>query len=601
MLLNEIPGSANPLAPDQHQQVSQLVTSMSPVQQAFLSGFLAATAQLSEAVAPTPVASAEAAPLTILYASQTGNAKHVATDLAQSAKTRGLDVRLVDMADYKPNQLRHEKFLTIVCSTHGEGEPPDTGEKLHAFLSSRKAPTLDGVQVTVLGLGDTTYEFFCQTAIDFEERLTSLGASVISERVLLDVDYDDHVEGWIRTTLDCFEPELKTCSAAQSNVVAMPAVQIGVITSPYGKKNPFTAVINEVRKITGRDSAKDVRHIEISLDGSGLRYEVGDALGVYFNNDAQEVDMALKLLSLDGASEIVFGDKPRSLRDVLIEDLELTQSYPVFVEKYATATGNEKLAKLIEDKAAMREYLAERQIFDILHEHPGNLTANELVACLRKMQPRLYSIASSQAEVEDEVHLTVDVVEWDAFGRKHLGGCSGHLGRRTDEGDTRRVYIESNENFRLPVDPATPVIMVGPGTGIAPFRSFLQERDALGAEGENWLIFGNPHFTQDFLYQAELQDYLKTGLLTRLDVAFSRDQSRKIYVQDRLRERGKDVFDWLERGAHFYICGDANHMAKDVDLALADIVSDHAGITNEAASKYLQQLRDQKRYQKDVY
>ena len=601
MLLNELPSSANPLAPEQFKQVSQLVASMSPVQQAFLSGYLAATAQLGEAVAPTPVASAEAAPLTILYASQTGNAKHIATDLAQSAKTRGLDVKLVDMADYKPNQLKHEKFLTIVCSTHGEGEPPDTGEKLHAFLSSRKAPKLDGVQVTVLGLGDTTYEFFCQTAIDFEERLTSLGASVISGRVLLDVDYDDHVEGWIRTTLDCFEPELKTSSAAQSNVVPMPAAQIGVAKSPYGKKNPFTAVINEVQKITGRDSAKDVRHIEISLDGSGLRYEVGDSLGVYFNNDAQEVDMALKLLSLDGASEIVFGDKPRSLRDVLIEDLELTQSYPVFVEKYATATGNEKLAKLNEEKAAMREYLAERQIFDILHEHPGDLTANELVACLRKMQPRLYSIASSQAEVEDEVHLTVDVVEWDAFDRRHLGGCSGHLGRRSNENDTQRVYIESNENFRLPVDPATPVIMVGPGTGIAPFRAFLQERDALGAEGENWLIFGNPHFTQDFLYQAELQGYLKTGLLNRLDVAFSRDQSRKIYVQDRLRERGKDVFDWLERGAHFYICGDANHMAKDVDLALTDIVSDHAGITNDAAREYLQQLRDQKRYQKDVY
>ena len=290
-----------------------------------------------------------------------------------------------------------------------------------------------------------------------------------------------------------------------------------------------------------------------------------------------------------------------TLRDALIEKLELTQSYPGFVEKYAQATNNAELLALTEDKAAMREFIEPRQIFDIIRQYPATIDAQSLADCARKLQARLYSIASSQSEVEEEVHLTVGVVEFDIFGSQHLGGCSGYLAHRAEEGSKVKVFVEHNDNFRLPANPETPIIMVGPGTGIAPFRAFLQERDSQGAEGKNWLFFGNPHFTQDFLYQVEIQSYLKSGLLTQCDVAFSRDQAQKIYVQDKLRKQGEQVFAWLEQGAHFYICGDANRMAKDVHQALIDIIIEHGGKDTEQAEQYLKDLRGNNRYQKDVY
>ena len=602
MMLNQLPQGINPLSPEQAQQFAQFAGSLSPIQQAWMSGYLAATAQGGALSAPVAAPVAEASPLTILYGSQTGNAKHVAADLAEAAKGRGLDVKLVDMADYKPAKLKDEKFITIVVSTYGEGEPPEPAEKLHAFLASKKAPKLDGVQVAVLGLGDSSYEFFCQTAIDFEYRLKALGASVVVDHALLDVDYDDHAENWIGGALDVFEPELKAAApAAGGNVVQMPGVAVTPVLSQFSKKNPFLAEVGLVQKITGRDSTKDVRHVEISLDGSDLTYQAGDSLGVYFHNDASEVDAVLELLKIDGAAEVTLGDTKKSLRDMLIEDLELTQSYPSFVEKYGNATGDAELIKLAEDKVLLRDYNEPRQIFDILRDHPHDIAPQALVDSLRKMQPRLYSIASSQSEVEDEVHLTVGVVEWDAFEREHLGGCSGHLGRRAGEGDSLRIFVESNDNFRLPANPDTPTIMVGPGTGIAPFRAFLQEREAQEAEGKNWLFFGNPHFTQDFLYQVELQGYLKSGLLSKLDVAFSRDQAEKVYVQDRIIEQGAELYQWLQDGAHFYICGDANRMAKDVHAALIEVLKTRGNLSQDAAETYLSDLKDQKRYQRDVY
>jgi sulfite reductase (NADPH) flavoprotein alpha-component len=600
-MMSQMPQGFNPLSPEQAQAFAQLAGSMTPVQQAWISGYLAATAaQGGVTAAPSAVPASEAAPLTILYGTQTGNAKHVASDLANVAKGRGLDVKLVNMADYKLTQLKNEKFITIVTATHGEGDPPEGAEKFYDFVGSKKAPKMDGVKVAVLGLGDSSYEFFNKTATDFAERFKALGAEIVVEPALLDVDYDDHAPGWIEGAVDVFEPELKA-SGASANVVQMPGVVAPAAVSQWTKKNPFAAEITEIQKITGRDSTKDVRHVEISLEGSGLTYQAGDSLGVYFHNDADEVDAILKLLELEGTSEVKLGEAKRTLREALIEDMELTQSYPGFVEKFGVATGNEALAKLAEDKAALRDYIAERQIYDVIREHAAPIAPQALIDALRKVQPRLYSIASSQAEVEDEVHLTVGVVEWEAFERAHFGGASGHLARRAAEGDSLRVFVESNDSFRLPASPDTPVIMVGPGTGIAPFRAFLQDREAQEAEGKNWLFFGNPHFTQDFLYQVEMQSYLKSGLLNRLDVAFSRDQKEKIYVQHRILEQGAELYKWLEEGAHFYVCGDATRMAKDVHAALVEVVKTHGGVEEEAAEAYLQKLRDEKRYQRDVY
>ncbi len=603
MLLGQLNAAASPLSQEQVQKLQGLVAELNPIQQAWVSGYLAAnanTAALGGVVGAAPSAG-EAAALTILYGSQTGNSKGVATKLKEQAESRGLAVKLVSMADYKPTALKKEKFLTVVVSTYGEGEPPEDAETLHEFLTTKKAPKLDGVKIAVIGLGDSSYEFFCQTAKDFEERLTKLGAETIYQRADLDVDYDDEVATWITGALDAFEPDLKVQQDACGQVVSMPFGAPAAAASQYTKQNPFAAELSTVQKITGRDSTKDVRHVEISLEGSDITYTPGDSLGVYFLNDEALVDEVLELTQIDAASLVKIGDEELSIRDALIEKLELTQSYPGFVEKYAVATGTPELLKLVEDKAAMREYIEPRQIFDVIRQNPAKIEAQTLVDCLRKLQARLYSIASSQAEVEDEVHLTIGLVEFDAFGSEHLGGCSGYLARRAEEGCKVKVFSEHNDNFRLPSNDETPVIMVGPGTGIAPFRAFLQERDSREASGKNWLFFGNPHFTQDFLYQVEIQGYLKSGLLNKVDVAFSRDQADKVYVQDKLRQNSKDVFAWLEAGAHIYICGDANRMAKDVHNALIDIISENTGKSFEDADQYLKDLRSANRYQKDVY
>ena len=604
MLLSQLNAAASPLSQEQVQKLQGLVAELNPIQQAWVSGYLAANANagaLTGGVAATPAAG-DAPPLTILYGSQTGNAKGVASKLKEQAESRGLTVKLVNMADYKPTALKKEKFITVVVSTYGEGEPPEDAESLHEFLTTKKAPKLDGVKVAVIGLGDSSYEFFCQTAKDFEERFNKLGAETIFQRADLDVDYDDEAAKWIDGALDAFEPDLKAQQQASGGqVVAMPFGAAAPAASQYTKQNPFAAELSVVQKITGRDSTKDVRHVEISLEGSDITYTPGDSLGVYFLNDEALVDEVLALTQIDSSSTVKLGDEELSIRDALIEKLELTQSYPGFVEKYATATGSPDLLKLVEDRAAMREYIEPRQIFDIIRQNPAQLEAQTLVDCLRKLQARLYSIASSQAEVEEEVHLTVGLVEFDAFGSEHLGGCSGYLARRAEEGCKVKVFSEHNDNFRLPANDETPIIMVGPGTGIAPFRAFLQERDAREASGKNWLFFGNPHFTQDFLYQVEIQGYLKSGLLTKVDVAFSRDQAEKVYVQDKLRKNSQEVFAWLEAGAHFYICGDANRMAKDVHQALVDIIKENSGKDDEQAEQYLKDLRSANRYQKDVY
>lgn len=589
----------SPLSAQQVQDLQKLVSQLNPIQQAWVSGFLAGSAQTAGAQLPGTVA-ANAAPavLSILFASQTGNAKGVASKLKAAAEQLGLNVNLQDIASYKTNALAKEQHLIIVTSTYGEGEPPESAVSFHKFLFGKKASALPQLNFAVLGLGDSSYEFFCQTAVDFDTQLTKLGANRIQAPALLDVDYDTGAATWQAEVLAKFQPLLQSTSQAASVVSSVADSAHG---STFNKQQPFVAELSVNQKITGRTSTKDVRHIEISLANSGLTYQPGDALGVYFQNDPAVVQAILtatgiaptSVVSLDATGEV-------TIERALIDSLELTQSYPSFLEKYASSTGNSELQKIAADKTTTREFLATRQTLDVILQYPGSLTAQQLADSLRKQQPRLYSIASSQAEVGEEVHLTVGVVRYDAFGASHLGGASGYLAERLAEGDNVRVFVEHNDNFRLP-DHDTPVIMVGPGTGIAPFRAFLQERDNAGATGQNWLFFGNPHFTQDFLYQVELQDYLKRGVLAKLDVAFSRDQAQKVYVQDKLLAKGAEVWNWLQQGAHFYICGDGSKMARDVHEALVQIAVNHGGLSADDAAEYFEQLRESKRYQKDVY
>ena len=592
------------LTEQQMQLLSSTASSLTQEQLIWASGFLAGLASSTSALsvptaAQTQVQAVEQPTLTILYGSQTGNAKGVANSYKASALEQGFKANVVSMADYKPRQLKNETHLVVIVSTPGEGDAPDDAVELHEFLASKKAPKVPNLQFAVIGLGDTSYEFFCQTGKDFESRLLTLGATALVERLDCDVDYDASIAQWTTSINAKLTEQLKPVVTEQ--VINLTPAANAVAESLYTKKSPFAASLSESLKITGRDSVKDIRHIEISLEDSGITYKPGDALGVWFSNDVAVAKRIFAATSTNADDKVRLADTELTLLDALVNKLELTLSYPGFVKSYQAAIEHTELAALLADKAALREYLSISQIADIVEKYPAKITAQALVDALRPIMPRLYSISSSQAEVEDEVHLTVAHIEYEINGVVNQGGASGFLSTRLAEGDKLNVYVENNDNFRLPADPNTPIIMIGPGTGIAPFRAFMQERDATEAEGKNWLFFGNPNFTQDFLYQTEWQGYLKSGLLSKISLAFSRDQADKVYVQDRLKENGKEVFEWLEQGAHFYICGDALRMAKDVETTLLDLVAEHGNKTPAEAKEYVTNLRKSKRYQKDVY
>ena len=602
-VINQATGLAAGLNENQWSQIHQATAALNPQQLTWLSGYLAGMAQAVQPNVSMQQDSVAAKFLTILYGSQTGNAKSVAQEFKAKLDAINIPTKIVSMADYKQKQLKTESHVVIIVSTHGIGEAPDDAVALHSFLAGKKAPKLNDLNFAVLGLGDTSYEFFCQTAKDFDKRLQDLGATRITDRVDCDVDYDADVAAWFDTITHQVKDELcaKRAKSSQSVIPSLNVHPSAVVASQYTKKAPYTATLLESQKITGRDSVKDIRHIEISLEDSGIQYRPGDALGVWFKNDIRLVDELITALGLQRDDSISWSGDNYSLHNVLVNKLELTQSYPAFATKYAEYANNVELNALLDDKSVLRGYLAQRQIIDVVRQYPAKVNAQQFVDTLRMMTPRLYSIASSQAEVEDEVHLTVALVEYDAHGHAHQGGASGFLSTRLDEGGEVNVFVERNDNFRLPDDGNTPVIMIGPGTGIAPFRAFMQQREVEEASGENWLFFGNPNYTQDFLYQTEWQRFVKDGVLNKISLAFSRDQEQKVYVQHRMLEQGAELYQWLEQGAHIYVCGDANHMAKDVQDALVQIVIEHGAKSEEQAEQYISDLRRAKRYQKDVY
>ncbi|MBL4630271.1 MAG: assimilatory sulfite reductase (NADPH) flavoprotein subunit [Paraglaciecola sp.] len=599
-VINQASGLAAGLNENQWSQINQATAALNPQQLTWLSGYLAGLAQTGQPTALPQLDNGPAKSLTILYGSQTGNAKSVALEYKAKLDALNVPAKIANMADYKHKQLKTESHVVVIVSTHGEGEAPDDAVALHSFLSGKKAPKLNDLKFSVLGLGDSSYEFFCQTAKDFDKRLQDLGATRITDRVDCDVDYDADASTWFETVTHQVKDELGAKSSQPAGL-SLNTVASSVASTQYTKKAPYTASLLESQKITGRDSIKDIRHIEISLEGSGIRYRPGDALGVWFKNDVSLVAELITALGLETDASVNWSGDDYSLSDVLVNKLEITQSYPPFIIKYAEYANNVELNALLDDKSVLREYLAQRQIIDVVRQFPAKITAGQFVATLRGMTPRLYSIASSQAEVEDEVHLTVALVEYDAHGHAHQGGASSFLSTRLDEGGEVNVFVEKNDNFRLPDDGNTPVIMIGPGTGVAPFRAFMQQREAEEASGENWLFFGNPNYTQDFLYQTEWQRFVKDGVVNKISLAFSRDQEQKIYVQHRMLEQGAELYQWLEQGAHLYVCGDANHMAKDVQDALVQIVIEHGAKSEEQAEQYVSDLRRAKRYQKDVY
>lgn len=603
MLLKELSAIASPLNDQQIGQLQQAAAELSPQQLAWISGYFWGLSQTQPAGQPAPASQPVAAvqpagKLTIIYASQTGNAKGVAEALKSEAEAEGVAVALFSAGDYKGKNLAKETHVIIVASTHGEGEAPDDAIELHEFLQSKKAPKLANLKYAVVGLGDSSYEFFCQTAKDFDSYLSRLGGEPMLDRLDCDVDYDAPAAEWRKQALAKVK---ETLSTGEADVVQLPVGQAQQAASQYTKQNPYAATLLTSQKITGRNSGKDVRHIEIDLEGSGLNYQPGDALGVWFDNDPALADTLAARVGLDGSESVEVDGEALTLKQALISKYEITAANPQLVTKFAELSGSKKLEKLIADKDKLRQYAGNTQVVDVLAEKKTQLSAEQLLGLLRRLTPRLYSIASSQEEVGEEVHLTVGVVEYQQGDESRQGGASSYLAHRLEEGEPVKVFVEGNNNFKLPADDNTPVIMIGPGTGIAPFRAFIQERENRGAAGKNWLFFGDRTFTEDFLYQVEWQKYLKSGVVSQLDVAFSRDQVEKVYVQHRLLEHAAQVWQWLQDGAHVYVCGDANYMAKDVHEALLTIAEQQGKYSREQAEQYLNELRKNKRYQRDVY
>lgn len=578
-----------PFTSAQRQALDSLLVGLDPVQRGWLSGFLAAPA------IPAVVAVA-AGKLTVLYGTESGNSEILADRTVKAAKKRGFQAVMKNMAEISTADLAKATNLLVIVSTWGDGEPPETAISFYNEFMSAEI-SLTNVRYSVCALGDTSYEKFCQVGKDMDARLEAFGASRITARRDCDLDYEESYTSWLEDSLTALAPE----SSAPVSYMA----PLAVAATEFGKKNPFPAETLENLLLNGEGSSKETIHVEFSLEGSGLTYEPGDALAVLPVNAPDVVKAIIQAAKLVGNEEIDVKNVGRKLlADALREDYDITALSRAVLTKLAEAADSTTLRELLgEDaKERLKAYNEGREIIDALVDFaPNGLSAESLASIFRKLPPRLYSIASSPLAHENEVHLTVAAVRYDTHGRPRKGVCSTYLADLVKTGDAVQMFVQPNKHFRLPADNTVPVIMVGPGTGVAPFRAFVEHRAALGATGKNWLFFGDQHYTYDFLYQLEWQDYLKDGVLTKLDVAFSRDQPEKVYVQDRMLQQAAELYRWLQQGAHFYVCGDANRMANDVHQALISVVEKQAGISHEAAEAYVEDLKKNKRYQRDVY
>ncbi|MGR9115333.1 MAG: assimilatory sulfite reductase (NADPH) flavoprotein subunit [Gammaproteobacteria bacterium] len=589
--------SQTPLSDDQHRMLLQLLESLTPEQIAWAGGYLTGLAAHSAATG----GNGSAAEITTLVGSQTGNCEALAEQFQTLAAAHGVRTSVKNMADYKLPQLKTEKNILVIVSTYGEGEPPDNAREMYDFLFSKRAPALTEVHFAVLGLGDSSYEFFCQTGVDFDRRFEELGAIRIHPRIDCDIDYEADAEAWMDAVLEKLVERLDIRRQGATGVQpSLPSIAASV----YSRKHPFPAALLEDIVLNGRGSSKETHHVELSLEGSGLNYEPGDALGVYPTNAPDVIEDLLKSLNFNDEDAVNVDGREGSIFEALFRHYEITTLTRPMLQKYAALAKNPELERLLDEngKPELNSYLYGREIIDLITDFPcPGLLPQDFVDCLRKMPPRLYSIASSLKQHPDEVHLTVATVRYRSHGRDRKGVCSTFLADRIGEAATIPVYVDHNKNFKLPTDHSAPVIMIGPGTGIAPFRSFIEEREAIGATGKNWLFFGDQHFMTDFLYQAEWLRYLKSGVLTRMNVAFSRDQERKIYVQHRMAEQGRDLYAWLQEGAHLYVCGDEKRMAHDVHATLLEVIASEGDMTPERAEEFLKTLQKNKRYQRDIY
>ena len=581
--MSPIPKTA-PFAEEEIDLLNRVVGPASANQRAWLAGFLAGfDAASTGAVAPQPAAPARPAePLTIVYASESGNSEKLAGDFAKAARKNGLKPTIIDMAELDLSALASAKRLVVIAATWGEGEPPGRAVRAYNELMSEGAPRLDGVEFGVLALGDTAYAEFCTIGEKIDERLAALGGKRIIGRVDCDLDFAEPAARWIGDAVKALTPPNAGGRVIEVDFGAKPTLSPGT--------DIFEGQIIEHVDLNSSRSDKETVHLTLFFEGGAPAYEPGDSLDLYAENDPDYVDELLKAAGLSG------DDK---LRIELIKSRDVTTLSLKTVETYAEKTGHQYVKALLADGQA-REWIVGRQLIDLIATFPIPFDAEKLRALTRPLAPRAYSIASSRREVGDEAHLLISAVRYDSHGRARKGVASNYVAERLKRGQRLRVKLKPNKHFALPASDRD-IIMVGPGTGVAPFRAFVQERRATEAKGRNWLFFGDRTFTHDFLYQLDWQDALNDGALTRMDVAFSRNTPEKVYVQHKIWERRVDLIEWLDGGAHFYVCGDAKAMAKDVRAALVRAYADVKAMSPEAAERAVVTLEREKRYLQDTY
>jgi sulfite reductase (NADPH) flavoprotein alpha-component len=588
---------------DQWQHVEALAESISPQQARWISGYFAgldAGLLRNGGGSVGRVTDPQGRTLTILYGTETGNSRELAKALAAAVDERGLVATLSDLSAYKVRQLKDEQDLLFVVSTYGEGDPPQPAVGFFEFLEGPRAPQLKGVRYSVLALGDSTYEKYCAAGKRIDARLEELGATRLAPRLDCDIDFEEPAGEWSAMLVDLLAKEANLSSPVPATQVAAASAKPAAV---HDKRHPFPATVLENIRIVGRHSTKETRHVELDLQSSGISYQPGDALGLVASNEPRVVEELLGATGLSGDEEVSVKGSSIALASALTSRFEITTASPRFIKQWATLTDARDLAALLEADLGGEclRFLQQHHVIDIVRRFPvAGVDAQSLLAGLRALQPRLYSIASAQAIVGDEAHLTIAPVRYELHGTLRGGVASTQLADRLGMGDTVPVYIQENPHFRLPSDDV-PIIMVGPGTGIAPFRAFLQEREARAAAGRSWLFFGERNLRSDFLYQVEWQQWLKDGVLTRLDVAFSRDAEEKVYVQHRMLEHARDLYAWLEEGAHFYVCGDEKAMARDVHETLIRIMAQEGGHSRESAEGHVAELAASHRYQRDIY
>lgn len=607
--------SNSPFNEEQAAQLNQVLKDLTPEQRIWLSGYLTAGQQVAAQAATTDAAAASPQvaenvlnsdtptqakrEITVLYGSETGNAQGLAEMFADRLVEQEFAVKLNAMDDFKARDLKKVQDLFIITATHGEGDPPDNALTFHEYVHGRKAPKLDGVRFSVLALGDESYEFFCQTGKDFDAKLEELGAERLVDRQDCDIDYDDPAEKWMNANIE----KLINESGVEPTVTATESGQ-SAQKQRYSKSNPYEAEVLENINLNGRGSNKEVRHIELLLDNYGEEYEPGDCVVVKPQNDPEIVALLLETLGWDGQQEVTINEDGDTLvlENALKEHFEITKLTKPLLQKAAPLFENSELNDKVNDNEWIQEYIYGRDVIDLIQDFPSNnLQPQDLHRFLRKLPPREYSIASSYKANPDEVHITVGAVRYEAHERARNGVCSVQLAERIEPGDTIPIYLKKNPNFKFPFDEQTPVIMIGPGTGVAPFRSYLQEREELGLTGHTWLFFGEQHFTTDFLYQTEWQTWLKDDVLTKMDIAFSRDSDEKVYVQHRILENSETFYQWLINGAALYVCGDEKYMAKDVHQTIQHVLQTEGNMSETEAEAYLAEMRKENRYQRDVY